>query len=121
MAYISKSDNLFDMKFVRNIFIFAVVLLIVVVTALYFVVNSTYGAKKLSSEFAGKYGFEFGELSGNAMDGVEADGLYFQGNKLANTVRVKINTASLLHGNIKMSNLLLDGVEFACPAPCILD
>ncbi len=111
MAYIFRSDNLFDMRIIRNIFIVLLLFLLSVATALYFMINSTYGAKKLTDRFAGKYGFEFGQFSGSAVDGVQADGLYFRGEKLANTVKVKINTLALLHGNIKMSDLLLDGVD----------
>lgn len=99
------------MKIFLKILAFLVLLVVVVLTAGYFAINSTYAAQKLTDKYAGKFGFTFGAFNGNAVEGVGADGIYFQGKKLANSVKVKISPVALLNRNIKMTDVLLDGVN----------
>ena len=91
--------------------LFLTLSLVVVLGLLYIAINSSYVFDKAASYFAPQYGIHYDKVSGNAWEGITIEGLYYQENKLAREIKIKLNPATLLEKKITASHLMLHGVN----------
>ncbi|WP_456458232.1 translocation/assembly module TamB domain-containing protein [Nitratifractor sp.] len=93
----------------------------VILTAIYFAVNSPWLIDKLARKYAPKYGFTYKKIHGNPLKGVVIDDLSYRGQELARTIRIRINPYTLLEKQLTVSRLEVLGVDVSVLEKMITD
>ena len=88
---------------------------------LYLAVNSPYVVERIARKYAPKYHFRYEAIRGNPLKGITLDGLYYKGEKLAQRIRLRINSYALLQRRIAVSLLELEGVDVDVLEPMLRD
>ncbi|WP_292660171.1 translocation/assembly module TamB domain-containing protein [Nitratifractor sp.] len=86
-------------------------LVFVLLTALYFAVNSPWLIDKLARKYAPEYGFTYKKIYGNPLKGIVLDDLSYHGRELARTIRIRLNPYTLLEKQLTVSRLEVLGVD----------
>lgn len=86
-------------------------LVVVVIVALLFVLNSTQTIKWVSDRYAPQYGFGYSSISGGLLTGLEVRELSYKSDKLLDSFKIRWNPASLLYDRISITNLEATAIE----------
>jgi len=86
-------------------------LIVTVVAAALFVLNSTRAIEWAADKYAPQFGFGYQRISGGLLSGVELDGLTFQDEKLLDHFRLGWNPAPLLHKKVSVTHIEATGLE----------
>ncbi|MEA3419535.1 MAG: translocation/assembly module TamB domain-containing protein [Campylobacterota bacterium] len=86
-------------------------LIIVTVTTLLFLLNSTKTIQWAADIYAPQYGFSYKQISGGLLTGLEVDGLTFKDDKLLDSLKVGWNPAALLYKKVSITHLDASGLD----------
>lgn len=95
----------------KKFFLFLFLLVALIFGFLYVAINSSFVFDKIAKRFAPEYGISYGKVSGNALDGITLEDLYYKDKKLAREIKIKVNPTTLLQGKFTISHLDLSGVN----------
>ena len=87
------------------------IFIIVLFSALYVAINSSFVFDKVARHFAPQYDIRYDGISGNVLQGITISGLHYKDKELAKEIKVKINPATLLRKRVTVSLLSLDDVN----------
>ena len=95
----------------KKFFLGLLLFVFVILTAVYFAVNSPWLIDKLARKYAPEYGFTYKKIHGNPLKGIVIDDLGYRGQELARTIRIRINPYTLLEKQLTVSRLEVLGVD----------
>jgi len=86
-------------------------LVVVVIVALLFVLNSTQTIKWVADRYAPQYGFGYSSISGGLLAGLEVRELSYKSDRLLDSFKIRWNPASLLYDRVSITNLEATAIE----------
>ncbi len=95
----------------KKFFIWVVSTILILLTIIYILVNSSFVFEYIAKKFAPQYGFGYKHIGGNPLSGIKIDDLYYKNRLLSDEIILHINPYLFLRGNIGISKLDLSGVD----------
>ncbi len=89
----------------RRLFIGIFLTIFLILSLLYFAVNSSFFLKKIADIYLPKYNLSYSKISGNAISGVKIENIAFEDKRVLNSLTIKLNPYKLLFGTISISKL----------------
>ena len=86
-------------------------LIILTITTILFLLNSTKTIQWAADTYAPKYGFGYKQISGGLLTGLEVEELTFKNDKLLDSLKVSWNPASLLYNRVSLTHLEASGLD----------
>jgi len=90
---------------------FLLSLIVIVVAAVLFLLNSTKTIEWAADKYAPQYGFGYKQISGGLLSGLEVEDLTFKGDKLLDQFKIGWNPAPLLHKKVSVTHLEATGLD----------
>ena len=85
--------------------------IILTVTTILFLLNSTKTIQWAADTYAPQYGFGYKQISGGLLTGLEVEELTFKDDKLFDSLKVGWNPASILYNRISLTHLEASGLD----------
>jgi len=85
--------------------------IILTVTTILFLLNSTKTIQWAADTYAPQYGFGYKQISGGLLTGLEVEELTFKDDKLLDSLKVSWNPASLLYNRVSLTHLEASGLD----------
>ena len=86
-------------------------IIILTVTTVLFLLNSTKTIQWAADTYAPQYGFGYKQISGGLLTGLEVEELTFKNDKLLDSLKVSWNPASLLYSRVSFTHLDASGLD----------
>ena len=95
----------------KKFFIWVVSIVLILLTTIYMIVNSSFLFEYVAKRYAPEYGFRYRDIGGNPLSGITIDKLYYKDKLLSDEIRLHINPYLFLKGKFGVSRLELLGVD----------
>ena len=92
----------------RKVLLGSLIVVIVLLTALWVVVNTPVVVKEVAKRYAPKYDITYRDISGNALDGITIHSPMYKGMPLAKQLTIRWNPAALLQKKISLTKVVLE-------------
>ncbi len=86
-------------------------LIVIVIAAVLFLVNSTKTIEWAADKYAPQYGFGYKKISGGLLSGLEVEDLTFKSDTLLDKFKIRWNPAPLLHKKVSVTQLKATGLD----------
>ena len=86
-------------------------LIVLTVTTVLFLLNSTKTIQWAADTYAPQYGFAYKQISGDLLTGLEVEVLTFKDDKLLDSLKVGWNPVSILYNKISLTHLDVNGLD----------
>jgi outer membrane protein assembly factor BamA len=86
-------------------------LIVLTVTTVLFLLNSTKTIQWAADTYAPRYGFSYKQISGGLLTGLEVEELTFKDDRLLDSLKVGWNPASILYNQVSFTHLEASGVN----------
>ncbi|MFK5976144.1 MAG: translocation/assembly module TamB domain-containing protein [Sulfurovum sp.] len=91
--------------FLRKIILYIFIIIIILTIAIYSIANSTVVIQKLATKYAPDYNISFGRIYGNVITGVGVDNLFYNNQKLADSINFRWNPSGLMKQSLIINTL----------------